>query len=254
MTDIQDIFQAIDAYAPFESAEDFDNVGLLVGAPELPVSRCLVTLDVMPATVSEASEKGCELILSHHPVIFNPLRQVTHDSTVGQLLRSGISVISAHTNVDKAGLNSALAEILGISELKPLAASGGCAGIGLPPEKKKHKNAWELALLLKEKLGVQGFRCYDAGGMIGRVALCCGGGGSYLKDAAEAGADCFITGDLRHNHVVEATAAGMSLIDLGHFETEVHFIPMMMKLLQPKFSDVEFLPAESCRPLFGYGS
>ncbi|MCI8602352.1 MAG: Nif3-like dinuclear metal center hexameric protein [Oscillospiraceae bacterium] len=253
MTDIQDIFQAVDAYAPFESAEDFDNVGLLVGEMGLPVSRCLVALDVMPATVSEALAKGCELILSHHPVIFNPLRQVGHESTVGQLLRAGVSVISAHTNVDKAGLNSALAEILGIRELKPLAASGGCAGVGLPPEKRKHKNAWELALLFKEKLGVQGFRCYDAGGMIGRVALCCGGGGSYLKDAIEAGADCFVTGDLRHNHVVEAAAAGISLIDLGHFETEVHFIPLMIGLLQPQLPDVEFLPAESSKPLFAHG-
>lgn len=247
MTTVNDIRREIDRLAPFDTAEDFDNVGLLVGG-DGEVGRCLVTLDVTVDAVAEAAEKGCGLILSHHPVIFDAMKRISADSVPGQLLRNGITVISAHTNVDKALLNDRLAGILGIEKLGELPGSGGCACVGLPP---KEMSASELALLCKEKLALSGGRVYDCGKPVRKLALCCGGGGSFIHDLSED-TDCLISGDMKHDQVVDAANLGISMIDLGHFETERHFVPMMIGLLAETFPDVEFLPAGSCAPLFRY--
>ena len=110
MTTVGDIRRLLDQMAPFDSCESFDNVGILIGGEDLPVSRCLVTLDVTRETVEEAEQKGCEMILSHHPVIFHPMKRIPFDSVQGMLLAKGIAVLSAHTNFDKApgGLNESL--------------------------------------------------------------------------------------------------------------------------------------------------
>ncbi|MBR6791237.1 MAG: Nif3-like dinuclear metal center hexameric protein [Oscillospiraceae bacterium] len=244
MTTVSDIRREIDRIAPFNTAEDFDNVGLLVGG-DGEVRRCLVTLDVTADAVSEAVEKGCSLILSHHPVIFHAMKRIAADSVPGLLLRNGITVISAHTNVDKALLNDRLAELLGIEKLSELPGSGGCACIALPPEEM---TASELAAYCREKLG-SGGRVFDSGRPVRKLALCCGGGGSFVYDLPEE-ADCLVSGDMKHDQVIEAVNRGVSLIDLGHFETERHFVPMMAELLGKTFPDVEFIPAESCMPLF----
>lgn len=248
MTTVNDIHREIDRLAPFDTAEDFDNVGLLVGG-DGEVTRCLVTLDVTADAVTEAVEKNCSLILSHHPVIFHAMKRIAADSVPGLLLRNGITVISAHTNVDKALLNDRLAELLGIEKLSELPGSGGCARIGLPPE--EGISATALASLCKDKLGLSGGRVYDAGFEVRRLALCCGGGGSFIHDLPED-VDCLISGDMKHDQVVDAANLGISMIDLGHFETERHFIPMMIELLSEAFPDVEFIPAETFQPLFQY--
>ena len=114
MATIGAIYEEIDRLAPFDSCEGFDNVGLLIGCPEIEVSRALLTLDVTLDAVQEAAEKGCPLIISHHPVIFHPLKSIPFGSVQGELLSRRIAVISAHTNMDKAHLNAALARKIGL--------------------------------------------------------------------------------------------------------------------------------------------
>lgn len=248
MTTVKEIWEAIDRMAPFDTAEDFDNVGLLIGAEEQPVSRCLVTLDVTAAVAEEAVEKDCQLILSHHPVIFHPLRQIAARSVPGMVLRHGLSVISAHTNLDKAMLNPSFARKLGVEELEELPGAGGCVLMGRPA--RQGLTASELAGELQKAMGLSYGRLYDAGKPVNRVAVCCGGGGGMLDAVLAAGVDCYITGDIKHDQVVTAANAGLSIIDLGHFETEVGVIPLLIQALSPGFPGVSFLPAERCQPLF----
>ena len=248
MTTVNDIRRELDLLAPFDTAEDFDNVGLLIGG-DGDVERCLVTLDVTARTIAEAVLNNCSLIISHHPVIFHAMKRISADSVQGLLLRNGITVISAHTNVDKALLNDRLAGILGIEKLSELPGSGGCACIGIPPQKEM--TASGLAAHCKEKLESAGGRVYDSGRTVQKLALCCGGGGSFVYDLPDD-VDCLISGDMKHDQVVEAANRGVSLIDLGHFETERHFIPAMIELLAKAFPEVTFLADESCEPLFRY--
>lgn len=122
MTTIGEIYKTIDTFAPFDTQMDFDNSGLLVGAPSDPVTGVLVALDVTNAVVEEAREKGCNLIVSHHPVIFHPLGRIASDDVVYRLIANGIGVISAHTNFDVAafGINTALADAMGLKNQRPL--------------------------------------------------------------------------------------------------------------------------------------
>ena len=248
MTKVSDIFQIIDAAAPFSSCESFDNVGVLIGDPEREVGRCLVTLDVTQDTVQEAVEKNCELIISHHPIIFHPLRQIPFHSVQGQLLQKEITVLSAHTNFDKApeGLNRTLGRLLGM-ELTPL-PSDSCAGIA-------EISPTDFETLLEKvahTLLLQGVRYYDAGKTVKKVMICCGGGGSCIHEAIDMGADCLISGDFKHDQVIDAMNAGVSCIDAGHYETERHFVPLCCNWLSEEVPSVCFLPSETMRPGFTF--
>ncbi len=250
MKTVSDIWQALDAAAPFSSCESFDNVGLLIGDGGQPVENCLITLDITHEAIREAQEKNCQLILTHHPVIFHPLKRIPFDSVQGELVAARIAVISAHTNMDKApgGVNRTLAEKIGLRDFAPL-PDDGCVGVGWLPAPMDGET---LASHLAQALALQGLRLYDSGKPLQKVVLCCGGGGSYVHTAIELGADALISGDFKHDQVVDAANAGLSCIDCGHFETERHFLDLCQQLLSAQFPDVRFLPAQSCRPLFVY--
>lgn len=252
MTTVSDIYTAIDTFAPFSSCEGFDNVGLLIGEGNQPVRNCLITLDVTHEAVQEAIEKDCQLILSHHPVIFHPLKQISFYSVHGELLASHIAVISAHTNMDKAqgGVNQTLAHMIGLRETQPLMGDE-CACIGRLPFAEP-VDAETLAAHLAHVLFLTGMRLYDAGRKLRTAALCCGGGGSYVHAAIEAKADVLISGDFKHDQVIDAANSGLTCIDCGHFETERHFLVICQNMLAAQFPDVHFFPAESCRPHFIY--
>ncbi len=249
MSTIGEIKAALDEWAPPQTAESYDNVGILIGDPFLEVNRCLVTLDVTQAVCDEAAGWGAELILSHHPVIFDPIKRISTQSTVYQLIQAGISVLSAHTNLDKAqnGVNDILLQRLGVKSAVPVGDTDDCLKIGAL---ETMMTACELAEMVKEKLSTPAVRLYDAGFPIETVAVCCGAGGSFLMDAVHAGADAMITGDVKHNIVVDAADYGLTLIDAGHFETEHLVLEPVIRRLAPLFPDVCFLRAQSCRPLF----
>lgn len=221
----QTIVSYIEEMAPKALALEHDNTGWQVGDPQAPVEKVLVALDVSAQTVDEAAEKGAQLIVSHHPLIYRPLRNIRLDLPLGgvlaKLIRAGIGVYSAHTNLDAAenGVSDALAERLGLVEVTLLNPDvGGFGRVGRPSEPVAFG---EFIEKVKAALDVPAVR---AGGPpdreVKKVAICGGSGGDLWSKAAFAGADVFITGDLKYHTVQDILNAGMNFIDPGHFASE----------------------------------
>lgn len=217
MSKVADIYDAAARLAPFELACSFDNAGLLAGDPGAEVTGCVVALDLTPAVLAEAVRENANLIVTHHPVIFDPLRRLLAGQPAYELARRGISVISAHTNLDIAqgGVNDCLAARLGLLEIRPF-GEDSMGREGVLPEPM---TAGELAAYVKESLNCSGLRYTDGGKAVRRVAVCGGSGGSLLPDALSR-ADALITGDVKHNVFMDALWGGFCLIDAGHYKTE----------------------------------
>ena len=212
--------------APFELAEDWDNVGLLVGRHNQVVSRVLVALELRDDVLSEARELGCDAVLTHHPVIFPSLVALTDDAVASELaLRAAedrIVVLAAHTNLDAArgGLNDVMAEILGLSDARPLRPSPADPGVGLgrvgrvAPTTLADLAAFAAAAFEGAPVSYSG----DPETRVERVACCTGSGASLIDDARAAGADSYITSDLKYHDADRAD--GLQLISLPHARTE----------------------------------
>ena len=252
MATVRDIYRYIDSVAPFATQEDFDNAGFLVGRGGATVKTALVALDITPRTAEEAAQLGAQLIVSHHPVIFQPLRAVTDGSVTGSIVLSlaerGIAAVCAHTNLDAAqgGVNDCLAAALGLSGVELLTA-GGVDGAGRPYGIGRvgmidgTMTAGEFAAFVKERLGASGVRVEDAGKSVRRVAVGGGACGDMLADAASAGCDTFVTADVKYHTYLEANAIGINLLDAGHFPTENVVVEPLTDGLRAAFPDVKFI-------------
>lgn len=238
---ICDIFKFLNSLYPVNTAEDFDNVGLLIGSGEAEVSSCVVTLDCTKSAVKRAIEQGAKLIITHHPVIFEPIKTLPQNSIPSLCIKNGISVISMHTNMDKAedGVNFALCKRLGLKNVKPFFGYDGFPL--LKGDLKEEMSADALAEYLKNALG--GNVRYNAlENTIKTVALCCGSGGSFLFDAIENGCDALITGDVKHNVFVDAQNEDFPVFDAGHFYTEDVITEPLCDMLRKEFSSLAVIP------------
>ena len=235
---VKDVLSYLESLYPPDTACNFDNVGLLVGDGECGVTAAVVALDCDVNAVSFAKENGANLIITHHPVILEPIKSVTAGSIVFRLIKEGISVISMHTNLDvgDGGVNDALCAALGLTDIKPYTAGDGyLLKSGKTDKHKPH----ELALHIKERLG--GAVRYTAGKKdIESVLVCSGSGGSYLDEAISAGFDAFITADVKQHVFVAAINAGISLFDGGHFCTENVVVKPLCEVLKARFPDTAF--------------
>ncbi len=211
---VQQVLQILKEFAPPELACSWDNVGLLVDVGR-PVNAVAVALDITADVVKEAAESGCDLIVSHHPVIFNPIKRMAADDVPALLIRNGISAICMHTNLDATagGVNDTLAGILGMTDAESFAE--GCGRIG----NVKPTTAAELAKLCAEQLGAHP-QFVEADRPVTRLAEVSGGGGSYLQEAIDLGADCFVTGEAAHHIALLARQKGVGLVVAGHWATE----------------------------------
>ena len=234
-----DIYEKIDWYYPFLTACDFDNVGLLVGDKNTEVTSAVVALDCTNDVVDFAVEKGANVIVTHHPVIFNPLKSIEGDSVVYKLIKHGIAVISAHTNLDTGenGVNDCLCSKMGIKVTKSLMIDGLLIRTG---ETQKVTNAKELALRARDSLLATRIRFTDGGKPIKKVAVCSGGGGSLLKSVMASGADAFVTGEVKHSDFIAAKNAGFTIIECGHFESENIIVPYLTNLLKKVLPEIKF--------------
>lgn len=245
MAAVKDFYEFIDQIAPFAIQEGFDNAGFLAGRGDRQAEKVLVALDVTEAVVSEAAKWGAQLIVAHHPVIFQPVRSVTDESPVGRVLlalaENRIAAICAHTNLDaaQAGVNDCLAralELTDVGQLRQAGADDQGRPYGIGRTGTAHRpglSAAEYAAFVKEMLGSVSVRFVDGGKPVHKVAVGGGACGSMMEDALARGCDTFITADLKYNNFLDARALGLNLMDAGHFPTEnVVCAPLASRLAQ----------------------
>ena len=229
--------------APENLKEDYDNVGLLVGDENTEISGVLVALDCFSEVVNRAEELEANVIVTHHPVIFDPLKSVTEQSLVYQLINKGISVISMHTNLDKAkgGVNDALCSALGLNGVKTVDTHEGFPiRIG---QLTSPQNPYTFAKTIKKALGGTVKFVAKEGKEIKTVAVCSGSGGDFIYDALRFGADALVTADIKHHLFIEAGENNISLYDAGHFNTEDVIIAPLCERIKDTFNN---LPVFQC--------
>lgn len=248
MTTVKDILAFTETFAPLETAADFDNCGMLVGNKEQEVKKALLALDITKDVVNEANEKGAQLIISHHPVIFNPIKSLDADSIPFLLAKYGITALCLHTNLDIAensGVNVCLANALNLSEQTLFPEDFLLTGKLPSPMTAK-----EFAAYVKERLGAPFVAYTPTDRAIETVGICSGAGGDFYALAKKKGADAFLTGEAKHHEYLEAAASDVSLVTAGHFHTEdVVITPLKDKLLG-EFPDVEFIKSKTCKNPF----
>lgn len=251
MAVVRDFYEYIDQIAPFATQESFDNAGFLAGRGGRRVEKVLVALDVTEEVVSEAADWGAQLIVAHHPVIFQPARSVTDESPVGRVLlaltENRIAAICAHTNLDaaQAGVNDCLARALDLTDVGQLQQAGVDAQgrpYGIGRTGTAHRlglSAAEYAAFVKRRLGSVSVRFVDGGKPVQKVAVGGGACGSLIEDALAQGCDTFVTADLKYNNFLDARSLGLNLMDAGHFPTENVVCAPLASRLAEAFPQVE---------------
>ena len=235
---VSDIMRAIERVAPLGYQEEYDNAGLQVGFPDNEVESVLVCLDITEDIINEAAERGCSMVVSHHPLIFRPLRQVS-DATYQQrcvslALANGIALYSAHTNLDNArgGVNFEIADLLGLQNVEFLVPSGNeDAGSGIIGDLCEPEPEALFLSKLQDTFDVDCIAHTETSGrMISRVAVCGGAGAFLAGDARAAGADCFVTGELHYHDYFEGE--GMLMVALGHYQSEQYTKMLLARILE----------------------
>ena len=240
---VQTVLDYLWTLAPMEYKESWDNVGFLLGRRDAEVTKILVALDATEAVAAEAEALGCQLVVTHHPVIFQAPKHITdadpHTAALLAFLERGIAVISMHTNLDCApgGVNDELAFRLGLRNVKVL-EDGETAGL-IRMGERGETSLPEFAAFVKEKLACPGLRYADGGRAVRRVAVGGGACADFMERVAAAGCDTFVTADLKYHQFQNAALLGLNLIDAGHFETEDPVCDVLLHRLAAAFRDVE---------------
>ena len=236
---IKEVLSALEQFAPLPLQESWDNAGLQLGLTEAEVSGALLCLDVTEKVVDEALAKGCNLIVSHHPLLFRGLKRISDDDpvqrTVWKAIQKGICVVSMHTNMDNArgGVNWKIAEKLGLHDVGSLLTPEGekmQGAIGTLPEPM---TARAFIYAVKDTFGVETAMCNELlKRPVSRVAICGGAGDFMLPDAVRAGADAFITGEM-HYHQYFGYEQMLQICVIGHYESEQFTAEVFRDLLEP---------------------
>ena len=238
MTKVFEIADYLESRIPSSLKMDYDNVGLLCGFLNNEVTRVLVVLDITQDAITEAAEMGAELIVSHHPVIFTPMRRICDDTPDGKrvirLIQHGISAVCLHTNLDRAegGVNHALAAAVGADVEECLEMGVVCRlpeAMGMEPFLAQTRDA----------LNAPDMRFYSSGKSVSRIAVCGGAGGDIIYQAAAAGCDTVLTGEIKHHQWIDGAELGLNLIEGGHFATENVVTIVLAEMLRQAFPDVD---------------
>ena len=238
---ISEIAAAIESFAPLGLQETYDNSGLIVGRPDDEVKCALLAVDVTDEVMDEAEREGCDIVITHHPVIFHALKRLNSaDMTqrcVERAIRRGIAIYACHTNLDAApsGMSFRLAGMLGVGELKVLQPTGDSgAGFGVVGELPAEMPAAEFMERIRKVTGARVLRHSDiARPSVRRVAVCTGAGAFLVAEAVRAEADMYVTSDLKYNDFTAADGR-LTVVDAGHFESEYCAIEILFDILSKK--------------------
>lgn len=254
MITVNDIALAIEAYAPKSLQESYDNTGLQIGNPEMAVSGVLLCLDVTEEILAEARRRQCNLIVSHHPLLFSGLKQISGRTPTERIvidaLLHNIAIYAAHTNLDatRNGVSHEIARMLNVGNLTPLepSAPGAATGLGVigeitPTPKLEFLRRVKEAL----KIGVLKYSAQTPTLVVRKVAICGGAGASLIRKAIEAGADALLTGDLKY-HDFTSYGYALLLADIGHYESELCSQKIFSRIIREAFPEcvVYFAEAE----------
>lgn len=258
------IYDIIDSIAPFESAESWDNVGLLIGEEASIVNAILLSLDITEEVVEEAIRGGVNLIVTHHPIIFAGVKEITAHTRLGRILltliENKVSVIAAHTNLDRSfpfGINRYISDLYGLKGLKPLSENEGFGIVGHFDEAitfdtfvQKTKNLFDIEVV---KVANPKTDVVSEAPCIKTVAISSGASSDFIKDAIESGADVFITGDLKYHESQAVLSTSLTLVDVGHFESEFVYLNRLQSILDTKLNpSVSIQVTRTEKPLFKF--
>ena len=262
---VNDIILYMECLAPLKTALEWDNSGLLIGERDKPVKRILVGLDCTDETAEQAAWLKADLIITHHPLIFRPVSSITSDTALGRrvikLIRAGISLFCAHTNLDLAegGVNDILFAALGLTDKSPLMPPGSDeAGLGRVGSFTPPIRLDELVSLAGRKLGLKSIRyAGDPAALISKAGLVCGSGSGYkyFKEAAANGCQAYITGDIKYHDAQAALDMGLCLIDATHYASEALAVEYICGYLRNGFPETSISAAgfdKRMEGLFGY--
>ena len=245
----KEIMQVIEASYPRNAALDFDNVGLLAGRAEKEVNRVYLALDATDAVIDRAVEAGADMLITHHPLIFSPIKKVTDEDFIGQrvvkLIRNDLSYYAMHTNYDVLGMAPLSEKILEIKDAEVLDETmeddeGRKQGIGRIGNLEKPMTLEECCVFVKHKLKLGSLKVFgDMGKTVRRIAVSPGSGKSAISVALRKGADVLVTGDIGHHDGIDAVEQGLAVIDAGHYGTEYIFIADMKQFCERKLPGIE---------------
>ncbi|MCM1504238.1 MAG: Nif3-like dinuclear metal center hexameric protein [Muribaculum sp.] len=260
MTRNHDITSVLEEFAPLSTQEEWDNSGFQVGDPDAECTGVLLCVDATEEIIREASERGCNLIISHHPVIFRKIGQILGrnrvERVIAKAIKHGVTIYSCHTPVDNArnGVSWAMAKRLGMINLQTLEPFHGNSetGLGIIGNLPQPLSKAELVAKVKEAFESPIARCSkptaDSSEQIECVALCGGAGADFIADAVRKGAQAYITSDTKHNYFLDY-ADDIFIIDIGHYESESCTKQIFYHVLSEKFpnfalhnSDIEKNP------------
>ena len=245
----KEITNIIEETFPLSAALSFDHVGLQAGRVDKEVKKIYIGLDATTEVIDHAVEYGADMIITHHPLIFSPLETVTDKDFIGRrvvkMIQNDISYYAMHTNFDVIRMADMAAEIFELEDIRVLettihAGDHDEMGIGKIGTLKEEITLEECAVMVKERLGLDGVKLSgDKNSVVRTFAICPGSGKDSIDSAIEKGADVLVAGDMGHHSAVDALERGLSIIDAGHYGTEYIFIEDMRKFIENKFPHIE---------------
>ena len=242
---------------PSSAAEDWDNVGLLVGDDEEEVSHVFLALDLTESTLAQAIDAGADMIITHHPMIFEGQKKINNHSFTGRrilkLIRNRIQYYAMHTNYVVLGMAELSADYLKLTDREVLSVTAhteqgeeGFGRVGCLPYKMTLKECGEF---VKEALALNDVRIYgDPDTQVERAAICTGSGKSMISDVLAKGAQVYVTGDIDHHTGIDAVAQGLAIVDAGHYGTEYIFMKAMEKVLKEQYPNLQITCAKVQSP------
>ena len=245
MTTVKNIYDYINSIAPYDTQEEWDNSGHLIGDFRKEVKRCVMALDATKAVCDYAVSVGADLVFTHHPIIFGGISEIKTGSAVYTLANNGVAYLCAHTNFDFAngGINDNLASILNLKNAEHIEDLPLVKG-----ELEGEMSIDDFAEYVSNALSCEGIRYTDTDKLIKTVAVGGGACEEYIEDALKV-ADCFVTGDMKYHVMLDASEQGAAVISAGHFETENAAFLMLKEKLEKLFLDVEFIEAPVSNPI-----
>ncbi|OAV42875.1 Nif3-like dinuclear metal center hexameric protein [Lewinella sp. 4G2] len=253
MHTIKTITDYLESIAPLNLQESYDNAGLIVGNPTTKVTGILTTLDCTETIIEEAVEKGCNLVVAHHPIVFRGLKKFNGanyvERTIIKAIQEGVAIYAIHTNLDNVrnrGVNAKIAEVLGLTNLEILSPKNeeGTVGSGMVGELPDPLSEEVFLRHLKAQMKTGTIKHTElAGQPVAKVAICGGAGGFLLDRAKAVGADVFVTSDYKYHEFFDADGE-IIICDIGHYESEQFTTQLLAELLTEKFPTFAVLCTE----------